>query len=329
MLHVTNGDSAADLIRKSGIGGSVLPWRDVLHIGPVPGALSMRELSEKRAAFLASLGWGIKEELVQSFLLRNSTLRKHAADDEVVLWFEHDLYDQLQLIQVLAWMIGNKQHSTERQFLICIDRYPGVRSFRGLGDLNSTQIRHLFDKRKPIILPQFHAAAAAWGCFTCSKTVRHQAVADNPNIELPFLQAAYRRFLQEWPSIHNGLSRTEEHALRLIASGVSNPAEILHAHWANERAPFMGDWTFWEVILDMARGGYPLVAVEGDLGHKDFRDANVSATPEGLAVLRGDEDAINLRGIDRWFGGYHATRAEEATRWDPKQGRLQVPRVDS
>ena len=329
MLHVTNGDSAADLILRSGIGGSVLPWRDVLHIGPVPGKLSMRELSEKRTAFLASLGWGIKEELVQSFLLRNSTLRKHAADDEVVLWFEHDLYDQLQLIQILAWLIGNEQHSTERQFLICIDRYPGVRSFRGLGDLNPVQIRHLFDMRKPINLLQFNAAANAWARFTSAKPERHQAVADNPSTELPFLQAAYLRFLQEWPSTHNGLSRTEEHALRIIASGVSNPEEILHAHWANERTPFMGDWTFWEVILDMARGGYPLVAVEGDLGHKDFRDAKVSATPEGLAVLRGDEDAITLRGIDRWYGGYHAGRAEEATRWDPKQGRLQVPSVDS
>ena len=329
MLHVTNGDSAADLILRSGIGGSVLPWRDVLHMGPVPGALSMRELSEKRAAFLASLGWGIKEELVQSFLLRNSTLRKHAEDDEVILWFEHDLYDQLQLIQILAWLIEIKHCSTERQFLICIDRYPGVSSFRGLGDLNLVQIRHLFDMRKPINLLQFNAAADAWACFTSAKPERHQAVADNPSIGLPFLQAAYRRFLQEWPSTHNGLSRTEEHALRIIASGVSNPAEILQAHWANERAPFMGDWTFWEVILDMARGGYPLVAAEGDLGHKDFRDANVSATPEGLAVLRGDEDAINLRGIDRWYGGYHATRAEEPTRWDPKQGRLQVPRVDS
>ncbi len=329
MLHVTNGDSAADLILRSGIGGSVLPWRDVLHIGPVPGKLSIRELSEKRAAFLASLGWGIREELAQSLRLRNSTLRTHAEEDEVVLWFEHDLYDQLQLIQILAWLIENKYCSPQRQFLICIDRYPGVRSFRGLGDLNPAQIRHLFDTRKPINLPQFHAAADAWACFTSSKPGRHQAVADNLNIELPFLQAAYRRFLQEWPSVHNGLSRTEGHALRLIADGVSDPTEILHAHWANERAPFMGDWTFWEVILDMARGGYPLVTIEGDKAPEGFRNVSVSATPEGLAVLGGDEDAITLRGIDRWYGGYHAIRPEETSRWDPKQGRLQVPGVDS
>ncbi len=40
MLHLTNGDSAADLIREAGIGGKVLPWRDVLHMGPVPDKLS-------------------------------------------------------------------------------------------------------------------------------------------------------------------------------------------------------------------------------------------------------------------------------------------------
>ena len=329
MLHVTNGDSAADLIREAGIGGKVLPWRDVLHVGPVPDKLSMRELSEKRAAFLASLGWGIEEELVQSFLLRNSTLRKHAANDEVVLWFEHDLYDQLQLIQILAWLAESKYWSSERQFLICIDKYPGVRSFRGLGDLSPVQISHLFDTRKPINLPQFHAAVDAWACFTSSKPGRHQAIADTLKFELPFLQAAYRRFLQEWPSVHNGLSRTEAHALGLIANGMRDPAEVLHAHWANESAPFMGDWTFWEVILDMTRGAYPLVTVEGDQASEDFRNVRLSATPEGFAVLRGDEDAITLRGIDRWYGGYHAVRPEETSRWNSEQGRLQIPSVHS
>ena len=37
-LHVTNGESAANTLRQTSIGGAVLPWRDALHEGPVrPG----------------------------------------------------------------------------------------------------------------------------------------------------------------------------------------------------------------------------------------------------------------------------------------------------
>ena len=36
LLHVTNGESAGNTLRQTGLGGAVLPWQDVLHDGPVP-----------------------------------------------------------------------------------------------------------------------------------------------------------------------------------------------------------------------------------------------------------------------------------------------------
>src|SRR4029078_10283801 len=36
LLHVTNGESAGNTLRQTGLGGAVLPWQDVLHEGPVP-----------------------------------------------------------------------------------------------------------------------------------------------------------------------------------------------------------------------------------------------------------------------------------------------------
>jgi hypothetical protein len=34
-LHVTNGDATVPGLRGTGIAGPILPWRDVLHEGPV------------------------------------------------------------------------------------------------------------------------------------------------------------------------------------------------------------------------------------------------------------------------------------------------------
>ena len=48
-LHITNGDCVADTLREA-IEGEVMPWRDVLHDGPVPDVdhATLRRIRETR-----------------------------------------------------------------------------------------------------------------------------------------------------------------------------------------------------------------------------------------------------------------------------------------
>src|SRR5512133_4015627 len=102
LLHVTNGESAGNTLRQTALGGAVLPWQDVLHEGPVP-ALPRRVLLRTRARFLADCGWGRQQALLSSLERRDRQLLEALRDGlQVVLWFEHDLYDQLQLLDVRA-----------------------------------------------------------------------------------------------------------------------------------------------------------------------------------------------------------------------------------
>jgi hypothetical protein len=103
VLFITNGDSAAGKIGASGLAGEILPWRDVLHEGPVPGGLSPEGLADVRARFLAERGWTDLAGARRDFAQRDATLASYGDHEEIVLFFEHDLYDQLQLIQVLDW----------------------------------------------------------------------------------------------------------------------------------------------------------------------------------------------------------------------------------
>ena len=75
MLLVTNGDAAVEALASAGIPGPFLPWRDVLHDGPVPPGHTLAELSEVRARFLASYGWGSFAELLTLFRQRDDVLR--------------------------------------------------------------------------------------------------------------------------------------------------------------------------------------------------------------------------------------------------------------
>src|SRR5688500_15562136 len=94
-LHITNGDSAIPVIRAAGVGGEILPWRDVLHEGPVRAELSLEELSALRLAFLFDAYGADRERAEREFAERDALLAGAPARPEVVLWFEHDLYDQL------------------------------------------------------------------------------------------------------------------------------------------------------------------------------------------------------------------------------------------
>ena len=70
MLHVTNGDAALAAIRGTGVEGEILPWRDVLHEGPVPAPATLDSLRPVRARFLGGQGWGSAVEIAQELELR-------------------------------------------------------------------------------------------------------------------------------------------------------------------------------------------------------------------------------------------------------------------
>ncbi|MFZ2655105.1 MAG: DUF1835 domain-containing protein [Victivallales bacterium] len=107
ILHITNGDCAGDALKKAGMEGEILPWRDLLHEGPVPAGRSLRQMSQIRAGFIMKL-WPHIKNVDKGFRKRDRTLECFRKFDETVLWFEHDLFDQLQLIQILAWFHGRK-----------------------------------------------------------------------------------------------------------------------------------------------------------------------------------------------------------------------------
>ena len=100
-LVITNGDAAGELLRRTLQGSEVLPWRDVLHEGPVPLTETSEELIEARVAYLVEAGAGDDSALAFDFSARYRGLSISTNFSRVILWFEHDLYDQLQLLQVM------------------------------------------------------------------------------------------------------------------------------------------------------------------------------------------------------------------------------------
>src|SRR5207247_1139589 len=161
MLHVTNGDSVIEGFKEGEIPGVYLAWADPLHDGPVPETSSLEALSDVRARALADFGWGSYSRIRQRFSTRDRTLEGFREHDETVLWFEHDLYDQLQLVQLLDWF-SQQDLGGARLSLIQIGDHPEVASFHGLGELNGEQLAHLMPSRVPITTEHLELGRETW-----------------------------------------------------------------------------------------------------------------------------------------------------------------------
>ncbi|MEA2583258.1 MAG: hypothetical protein QOF33_1343 [Thermomicrobiales bacterium] len=335
MLHVTNGDSAAELIAGSGLSETVLPWRDVLHEGPIPAGLSLDELRDVRARFIADRGWGSYARVRADLAQRDETLAAFREHEEVVLWFEHDIYDQLQLLQILDWFAGQTRGATALS-LICIGTFPDVAPFHGLGQLTAAQIASLFPTRRPVSTEQLNLARAAWTAIRSSDPTDVERIIRGDTRSLPFLRQALIRFLEEYPGLRGGLSRTERQALEELCTDNRTPVELFRASVDREERPFLGDLTFWTQLRGLAAGSFPLLApLDGTrlAGHpKDqdpahFAHQPFAVTDQGRAVVAGEADQVMLNGIDRWLGGVHLEGHIVSWRWDDSVTPARLLRV--
>lgn len=301
MLHVTNGSSVQ--IAESGVGGEVVYWDDVLYDGPVP-RLPLEELSELRARFIAEAYGRPEEEVCAAFERRDAALLGFREHDEVVLWFEHDLFDQLQLVQVLAWLAAVPAGST-RISLIQADAY--------LGPMTPGQLAVLFPSRQAVTGAQFQLAAAAWSAFTSSAPAPLLRVLESDTSALPYLGAAVRRLLQQYPSTRDGLSRTERQILQVVAEGASTMGSAFRADQRLEEPRFMGDDTYVRYLRALGACRNPLLRVDE---HGTLMKITLQLTGAGRNVLEGRADHIALNGIDRWLGGVHLSDPDSVWRWN-------------
>lgn len=278
-LSITNGDTTVALLEQLGIPS--LPWRDALHEGPV---LPFR--SDVRAKYLGASP--------EEFELRDQEVALH--DGSFILWFEADLYDQLQLVEILARMRARKKPPRE-VWLRQIGEHVGIAGFGGLGQLTPEQL----DATPEVRLSEdaIELGARAYDALT-AKDPRGLLEVESSD-ELRFLGEAFVRLAQEYPSTRDGLSLSER---RLLLGAPGTREALFEQAWRREARPFMGDTLAFAALDRLA----PLLRREGEVLHLN---------EAGERVLAGEASHVT----DRWIGGVHIT-PEVPWRWDDARERL-------
>ncbi len=293
-LHITNGESVIYTWKKAGLLGTHLSWADNLHEGPVPAGLALEEMSRLRASYLASRGYGNGIKIQRDFEKRDAAIRRAAEFDEIVLWFEHDLYDQLHILQILEVLreLGFGAGSVQ---IVQSDHY--------LGMLDADELMALYPKRRFITNASAEGARRAWEAFTSESPQRLWSAAGEKYVGLPYMSDALHRLCEEYPGAQTGLSRTQKQLLEACAQGARHKEEIFRRAQAREEASFLGDTCAYGSLDDLCAQPAPLLCL---------LDTGYDLTVLGRRVLAGDASWLDYQPLDRWIGGAHLT---DQSRW--------------
>src|SRR6478735_11969657 len=98
IVHVCNGDATADLLSLADLPGDIRVWADALDRGPVL-PVSDTESYKARGEFWAKHG---EANAAKQLAEWDRQFDEAATAEELILWYEHDLFDQLALVRLLA-----------------------------------------------------------------------------------------------------------------------------------------------------------------------------------------------------------------------------------
>ena len=303
-----------------------------MHHGPFPSGLAMPELSRQRIHYLSGGAEGSDASATHGFTERDAILARANEYEEVVLWFEHDLLDQLQILQLLDYFSSAEldDQDISNLSIICINRFPGIEGFRGLGQLNPEQLSSLYPSREKVTREQIQQGARCWSIFRESGPLALQELIKEEVPGLFFVNPTLLRHCQEYPWLQDGLTRTERQLLHLVANGEEQPGQLFVKNMEQEDWLYIGDARTYSIVEVLCNNGNALLQTRNQssflhpyhtkASNEEFHEQRLVLTDFGRKVLAGDVDARDVIIRDEWLGGVHLESANTLWFWnEPEQ----------
>lgn len=263
-----------------------------------------------RATFIQQSYGESREDYEKKVISKFARLKAAIQYDEITLWFEHDLFCQVNLLFLLSWLADQDLPGTQIS-LVSTDHYPSVENFKGMGQLTPAQLATLFRQRIFLDRQDLHLGRTCWTAYASGNPTHLESLLSGNFGQLIYLRNALVAHLERFPSLENGLNRTEQTMLTLLTANPLDQQEWVGEVLAQDFIYGFGDWQ----VIEYARWLSPaLLALHGQ----------VSITELGKQVLAGNQDLIRLGDYDRWLGGANLTVQSPGYRWNGRVGRLEA-----
>lgn len=255
-LHIRCGSDIQTTLPEAGFNGDFLEFSDPLCVGPVAYDYDI----EERATYLFECFGeefnqtyeAMREGIIKPFeQLQNSASRY----ENIVLWFEHDPYDQFILIFLLSFF--HRNGLPKHVWLVTTNAFPGSARFQGLGQLPPEGLRLLWQSKQRVTLAQCLEADQHWKAYTNNDPrVFHSHVQAMNGSGIPFFEEAAERQLLEQPLDPKDHPLTQQLTLTMLKRGSETAGKLFGRLMREEEPlPFLGDAMYWVILKEMRTNG--------------------------------------------------------------------------
>jgi len=225
VLHILNGDSTASILKQASIEGDIVVWREMLCEGPIYKDVGSDNFWLKRCNFFENELGVPKLEYNDKTIKEILKLQDVSNYDKVVLWFEYDLFCQVNLMAACSYLLDNYNKSAS-YYLVCTGKEKGKEQLQTLGDYDAGFYPKLLENKIKLSRNKLLFAKQCWEMYVENNPEKLKAFNFNINSKFAYFQMAISQHLERFPKA-NGLNQIQEKILEVINAGTFNKNQIV------------------------------------------------------------------------------------------------------
>ncbi len=290
ILHITNGDSTTNYLKKLKFSGDFITWREMLSEGKTTTDVGSESFWKNRFEFFKTSYKVSKKKFIDFTVKEYRNLCNKKESKEIILWFEHDLFCQINMLAVISWLKTYRKgyHIS----LVCSGKIKGSKKLKSLSELTENQIHLHYKNRIDLTQDDIEYADYIWQLYCSDSPLRLETVYKfNPMSPFQYLASAIEMHIMRFPSINNGLNKIENTILNTANSyKLSSKEQLIGKLLQNQEKYGFGDLQYEYKIAQL---------------QKLFTSFNpVKLSKKGLQILENEINFYSeLRSENSYLGG--------------------------
>ena len=215
-LHITNSDKTTSYLKSMGYVGEFITWREMLCEGKTSIDVGSETFWKTRFEFLKSSYKVTKKTFIDFTLKEYRNLCQNKNKEEIILWFDHNLHSQINMIAIVSWL--KRYRKGEKISLVIGGTLELSNKIETLNQLSKNQITEQYLHRSELSLDDIEYADYIWQLYCSNCPLRLETIYKyNPMSPFIHLSKAIEMHLKRFPSIENGLNSTENYIIKTAA----------------------------------------------------------------------------------------------------------------
>lgn len=249
-LHITNGDNFTEKLKKLKFSGDIVTWREMLCEGKTINTVGSESFWRTRFEFLSTTYKVSKNWFVEKTLKEYRSLCNHKKSNEIILWFEYDLFCQINMLAVISWLKTHRRHTDI--FLVCGSESKDSHQLRGLSEMTQEELKQLYQNKIWLTQDDIEFADYVWQLYCSDNPIRLEQLSHFENYQFTYLGKAVEAHLKRFPFLKTGLNQVEHDVLKTaLNTKPKNIHELVGSALKNQGLYGFGDLQYERIISDL------------------------------------------------------------------------------